>query len=675
MRSLFRKGFLKSILLFLLVGAFIKTRSQVSEKKVDSLAQLIAHSRNDTDLVRLEFQLGRMRYQGSDIYGGIDQLRRSVALAYKRNFFPYAADAMTILANAYITLERYDSVFILLKNAMDIAVKYKEDDNIANINHNYLYLYNMLGDTKTSLEYGFKAIDGFEKSKDVAFNMMTVYAWIEIGRVFETEKQFDKALYYYNKSLAKGKTSPNDFYILPALINIANIYLKQEHPNEAANFYKQALNKTSKPGSGINYKMWALLGLSDVDVFTKNFTDAIKYAKEALKVAEDYNIKVNIDNCLGSIGHAYMLSGQYDSAEIYLDKALSKAIQSGGWRTVSDSYQYLSELYENQRNFKKALYYNRLHEKTSDTIYNKEKMAALNNMEILYQTNKKEQEIIRLQSTNNAKEIELLKRKRLLAITLSVIGLAGLFFIIYWRIGQKNKMIAKQERVIREQKITSLEQEQKVVTLKSMLDGQEKERTRIAKDLHDGLSGVFSTIKMHMSTLQHENEFLRHDDLFLKSYHMIDTASDDLRRIAHNMMPEVLQKMGLIDALKDFCNSISAKNSLKVNMLSYGINERLPIQTEIMLYRIVQELLNNVVKHSGATEAIVQFNKNENHIDITVEDNGSGCDLPTNKSGAHTGLDTIRERVNFLNGEMSIETSTGIGTTVMISVNIEKDKV
>ena len=675
MYTVLKKNIFKIFLLSCLVTSMAKARGQVSEKKMDSLALLIENSGNDTDLAMLTFQLGRSLYQSSDIYRGISQLRRSVELAYKNNFFPYAADAMVILANAYITLGRYDSVFILLKNAMNIAIKYQQEDNIANINGNYLYLYNMLGDPKTALEYGFKAIEGFEKSKDIAFNMMAVYSWIEIGKIFESEKQYDKALFYYNKSLTKGKTNPHEYYILPALINIANVYLRQHQANEASIFYNQVLDKSSKPGSGVNYKMWALLGLSDVDIFTKNFAEAIKHSREALKVAENYNIEVNIDNCLSSVGRAYMLNAQYDSAEVYLNRALSKAIESEGWNTVSDSYQYLSELYEKQKNFKKALYYNRLHEKTSDTIYNKTKMAALNNLEMLYQTNKKEQEIVRLQSTNNAKEIELLTRKKLLWITGTLILISLVFFVFYWRINKKNRMIAKQEQMIQQQKISSLEQEQKVVVLKSMLEGQERERARIAKDLHDGLSGLFSTIKMHLSTLQHENDFLKHNELFQKSYHMIDTASEDLRHIAHNMMPEVLQKMGLVDALKDFCNSVDAKNSMKVSLLTYGMDERLNVQTEIILYRIVQELLNNVVKHANASEVIVQFNRNNNHIDITVEDNGSGFMSPGNKSDPHTGLDTIRERVNFLNGKMTIDSAPDIGTTVMIFIDVENKEV
>ena len=113
--------------------------------------------------------------------------KKSIQLGYKQNTFDYASDAMIILANAYITLERYDSVFKLLKFAMEFAVNFKQTDNIANINGNYSYLYNMLGDTKKALEFGFAAIEGFDKSKDIEVNMLSVYSWVEIGKIFETQ--------------------------------------------------------------------------------------------------------------------------------------------------------------------------------------------------------------------------------------------------------------------------------------------------------------------------------------------------------------------------------------------------------------------------------------------------------------------------------------------------------
>jgi signal transduction histidine kinase len=653
MQPALKKYILKFLLLTVLIIPATQNNAQRLQKATDSLSNLLNKTVSDTDYLRLTYQLGRAQFHGGDIYGGIAQLQKSLHLAYKIKYFAYASDAMIIMANAYITLERYDSVFTLLESAMKFAVDLKQEDNIANINGNYLYLYNMLGDTKKALEFGFKAIEGFEKSKNVEVNMLSVYAWIEIGKIFEVEKQYDKALYYYNKSLAKGKTNIHRYYILPALLNLGNIYLQQNQPERSDSFYNKVLENKQAPKGERHYRMWALLGLSDVEIHKKNYPKAIMYSRDALQIAKEFNLNINIDNCLCKIGHAYLLNSQYDSSEAYLKHALEMALKSEGWNTINDSYRYLSELFEKQNKYKEALYYDRLYKNISDSIYNKSKVAAINNLEALYQTNKKEKEIIRLQANNTEKQLELFKRNELLWITAIIIGALLIVFLVQWRTVKNKNMIGKQQ--------------QKVMILKSMLEGQNKERTRIAKDLHDGLGGLFSTIKMHLSTLQHENEFLKQDDLFQKSYKLIDTASEDLRHIAHNMMPEVLQKLGLMQALKDLCSTINAKNSLQVSLLDYGMEERLSLQTEIIIYRIVQELLSNVIKHSNATEAILQFNRSGNNINITVEDNGSGFVVQSPKDKLHTGIDIIKERVNFLNGDISIDSQPGIGTTVMIS--------
>jgi signal transduction histidine kinase len=204
-----------------------------------------------------------------------------------------------------------------------------------------------------------------------------------------------------------------------------------------------------------------------------------------------------------------------------------------------------------------------------------------------------------------------------------------------------------------------------------MVNGQETERNRIAKDLHDGLGGLFSTIKMQLSTLKHEEKSLETNELFQKSYELVDNASVEVRRIAHNMMPEVLIKLGLVQAIQELCNSINAGKLISVSMQSYGMEQRLNASTEMMLFRIVQELLNNIIKHAYASEAIIQFNRDGQRLSVTVEDNGRGFNLADN-NGKKAGLESVKSRVNFLNGNLSIDSEKEIGTTVLMDFLINE---
>jgi signal transduction histidine kinase len=132
------------------------------------------------------------------------------------------------------------------------------------------------------------------------------------------------------------------------------------------------------------------------------------------------------------------------------------------------------------------------------------------------------------------------------------------------------------------------------------------------------------------------------------------------------MMPEVLIKIGLVQATQELCNSISAGKLLQVSLQTYGMNQRLNPSTEVMLFRIIQELLNNIIKHAQATEALIQFNLEQNRLSVVVEDNGKGFNLANQGKGKHAGLSSVESRVHYLNGKLSIDSQKEIGTTIMM---------
>lgn len=309
-----------------------------------------------------------------------------------------------------------------------------------------------------------------------------------------------------------------------------------------------------------------------------------------------------------------------------------------------------------------------------DSIYSKERLQEQNFLEGKYQSQKKDKEIAELSVIKVEKELTIVKRNRLLIIgSVSAISMLTIFWLLYRRSKQRHIM-AEKEQLLQQEQIKFLERQQQVVSLQSMVNGQESERTRIAKDLHDGLGGLFSTIKMLFSTLQHERKELEQDPLFSKSYDMVNNASEEVRRIAHNMMPEVLIKLGLVQAVQDLCNSINAGKLLSVSMQMYGMDNRLNASTEIMLFRIIQELLNNIIKHAYASEAILQFNRDGNRLSVTIEDNGRGFNLQQTDDKTHAGLSSVESRVAYLNGKLSIDSQKEVGTTVMMDFLINEEK-
>ena len=222
-----------------------------------------------------------------------------------------------------------------------------------------------------------------------------------------------------------------------------------------------------------------------------------------------------------------------------------------------------------------------------------------------------------------------------------------------------------QTRKTQQQKIINLENEKENIALKSLIAGEEKERSRIAKELHDGIGSLLAASKMHASKL-----LLKNPETDPTLLNLLDSASKETRRISHNLLPESLMNKGLDVALQDFISSINESQLLNANYQSINLSGSLPQPLQLSIYRIVQELINNIIKHSEATEALVQLNQNKSKLIITVEDNGKGFSFDKSKSGI--GLQNIKSRLSLLKGKMEVDSNESMGTSVYIEFELEK---
>jgi len=222
------------------------------------------------------------------------------------------------------------------------------------------------------------------------------------------------------------------------------------------------------------------------------------------------------------------------------------------------------------------------------------------------------------------------------------------------------------------QRIHDLETRQLLTATEAVLKGEEQERSRLAKDLHDGLGGMLSGIKYSFNTMK-GNLILTPENAkaFERSMDMLDSSIKEMRRVAHNMMPEALVKFGLDTALKDFCNDISNSGALQVSYQSIGVeNAKIDQTTAITIYRIVQELINNTMKHAVAQTALVQLSKAENQMSVTVEDDGKGFDTAMLSGSRGIGWSSIQNRVEFLKGKLDVHSQPGKGTSVLIELTV-----
>jgi len=229
-----------------------------------------------------------------------------------------------------------------------------------------------------------------------------------------------------------------------------------------------------------------------------------------------------------------------------------------------------------------------------------------------------------------------------------------------------NQIIHLQREEINHRKITDLENNLKIKTMNSMILGQEAERERVAKDLHDSLGGLLSTIKLHFDAIQLQDAEVGELTEYKKAYGLIDEACKEVRNISNNMQPGALLKMGLVPAIGDMVNRVKSDETPEIDFQHYDVNGKMEQTTLLNIYRVIQELLNNSIKHSEAKHILVQLIQKEDELMVMVEDDGIGYDPSKIKPGM--GTENIASRVSFLKGELSIQTSPGEGTSTLITI-------
>jgi len=368
-----------------------------------------------------------------------------------------------------------------------------------------------------------------------------------------------------------------------------------------------------------------------------------------------------LNKCMQYISNAYVyiFHEEFQLAENQLLAGMKIAETDSLIDPLLTIYLNLSKVKFAQHEFVSGNYY----EEKWDVLTQSEKEKELSEYEVelekKYETDKKDDQL-------KLQHLEIEKRRGLNhAISVITIFILIIFLLVYRNFKQKQKL--------HEQRIIQLEAEKQLSATEAVLKGEEQERTRLAKDLHDGLGGMLSGIKFSLNTMK-ENLIMTPENVqaFERSIDMLDSSIHEMRRVAHNLMPETLLKFGLDTALKDFCSYINGSGVLKINYQSFGLeNMKLEESVSVSVYRIIQELVSNIVKHANAGSAIVQLTFSGNMLSIEVEDDGKGFDFSKIEFKNGIGWRNIRSRLEYLNGKFEVKSLPGKGTSVRIEILIK----
>jgi len=499
-----------------------------------------------------------------------------------------------------------------------------------------------------------KAIPLAEKSEDAA---LVAGYFTDVGMILCNEAFHDKAATYFNKSLAyyENHDAPLAAHLMTLLTAAKNYVLATDLSAAEPLLQKAADLLKPYPQSVYN------IDLAEVESMyykaATNYQAATASLNKGIALAGKLNQRYLLSALFFQLYQIHFDRGNYRLAQ----EALQKAIDTEPHQLSNNSEIFarnMSLLLEKMGNYKEAYAWLQKRNAVNDSLNNNSLKSRISELESRFQFAENEKKIAALQAE---REQALLaqKNQRLLNLLLGagaiVLVLIIIFLMYIHRIGEKQAR----------QRLQDIAQKQELKLTQAMLEGEERERARIARDLHDGLGGTLSGIKFNLSAQADASVSHAASHIVWQ----LDDAIGELRRIARNMMPEGLVRSGLEVALRDLCVSFSTA-ATTVEFQTNGICRNIPIAAQLNIYRIVQELLTNAVRHGKATEIIVQCLQNDHVFLITVEDNGCGFSAPPEPASDGLGLSNIRKRVNYMKGKMEIDSAPGQGTTVNIELRI-----
>jgi len=631
---------LPAIILILL---FVVRLNAQTSHQIDSMINVLKkETLSGEEKLKLYYNISSgLMYQDTD--RGINYAQEGIKLAKKEKNKKMEAALTFRLGSNYTGKGENEKARGIFEKAYKLAVDASDKERQAAI----------LGEIGTSYqdENNFeKAIEYITQSiaiaEEAGIKRAVATSAGNLGIIYRILQNNERSIYYLKLSRKIADEENFPFIKMAMSQAMGNYYHDQDDYDQAIACALEAYELSVEQDN----KEYQTLTLSNLASFysrgKQDYEKALEYILKSEKLAREYGKTDKIVGSLTTKAYIYLEMENYAEAE-------KAALQ--GWELDSVSFYNASHLAmaltvsSIQLGKKdKATDYMQKYDLLKDQYMSNSSHEAISALEIKYETEKKEARIAALEKE---------KKLYLWLSLLTVIIFLLLFGMLFFR-----HRLNRQKRMMAEQQIKQLEQEKQLIATLSVLEGETAERSRLARDLHDGLGGMLSVVRLNLKDMKSSSHMDEPDIVRLhKASEMLDQSIGELRQVAHHIMPESLIHRGLNVSLEDFCKAIPG-----ANFHYYGNENRLDEQLEVMIYRCAHELVNNAVKHANATRIDVQLIVDTALISLTVHDNGQGFDPETIHSGS--GLENIRTRVSAFNGKMNIYSTLDEGSEATIEI-------
>jgi signal transduction histidine kinase len=642
-------SFRTTLLLLLACQWVICGYSQPS--KTDSLKKVLADVSSLAERSEILLQLAdNYRTQNPDT--SLFYAKKALHIAQQQNDAVKKIRAEFYLASYNYMMGKPDDALQLAEKNIAVLQKRSDQTSLLAQYTSFSGLCLMkLNRIKEALERFYSALKLGERSNDY---MTQARATVNIGWAMMELYQYDKAIFNFKKALIlideRNITKANNATIYS---NLASCYGALDQLDSSLKYSNIAILEAHKNGN-IAIEANSLIILGTAQMKQRKYNDALKSFLSARPLRERIGDPFYIVSDMAEMGNLYAkLNKPQEGISISKD-ALKIAVDNKIDAKLIMIYSALAENYEVAGNFKEAAEVYKKINDLKDTTYADANPKALAEMQTKYETEKKEHQI-------QQQKFRITRQNFLIA---GIIGLLVLGTLL--GLSQYKRYKFKQEAKMK----TALMAQQQIAT-RAILEAEENERQRIAKDLHDSIGQMMSAAKMNLSAFESEIKFENKEQelAFDQIIQLVDESCKEVRNVSHNMMPNALLKSSLASAIREFIDKLDQKK-LQVHLYTEGLNERLDSNVETVLYRVIQECVNNVIKHAEATTLDISLIKDKDGISATIEDNGSGFNVSDRKKLNGIGLKNITTRIEYLKGSIEFDSTPGKGTLVALHVPV-----
>jgi two-component system, NarL family, sensor kinase len=559
------------------------------------------------------------------------------------------------IKNNQIKTSFYKSIYLINKAQLDSAEKLV-DQTLATFSHadnmdtknDFLLLKSRLliknNKQKESIENSLQILQSAESANDT---LKQLRAKIMIGWAYMELDQNRKAMDWFLEAVNLDNISRQKYGQPTLYANMTSVYVNL-HKYDSAELWAEYAVRLAKEKNDLTSLANSYFISAEIYIDNHNNTRAENLMQEGLKIRKLIGDPFYIVSDIYQLGNFYAHNNEPDKGITLVNEGISIAEKYNLNAKLPLLYTALAENYQSAGNYK--MYSNTLNEIISlkDSMYTKNSADALSEIQTKYEVQKKQNIIIR-------QKLDLTKKNNLIYGTLILLAVTVLLSYVIFQTRKKNQQLKMQEIVI----------DQKRKTMDAVMQAEENERKRIAADLHDSVAQKMVVAKLNLEVLEGYlpalNQEQRH--VYNNIFSLVDDSCIEVRNLSHTMMPQAFFQSGLTDAVKNFIDKIENKN-LRVTFSAEGELESLDNNTEIMIYRVIQECLQNIIKHADASKVDISIILENEEIDVIIEDNGVGFDTGSLENIEGMGMKNLKSRIDFLNGELDINSQKGKGTVI-----------